>query len=249
MKTGICLLIAAAVAALALPVSAQPQDEAAQRARIAEERARAETEFEQAHKACYARFAVNDCISDARARRREQMADLRRQELALNDAERRRRGEERLRDLESRTPPQPRGAEPASTPGPARSQEPGAARAAGSPADATPGPAAPQVERRGGAPARPSVAPAQVRTPEQPRASSQARPPAAVRTPPQRGTPSPGATPAPNGAPEAAQGQDTEENRRRYEERLREAQEHKAKVQKRAAESARKDVRPLPVPP
>ena len=79
-------------AGLALPAAAQNQqaEEAAERARIASERTHIEAEFEQANKACYQKFAVNDCIADARAKRRELLADLRRQELVLNDADRRR---------------------------------------------------------------------------------------------------------------------------------------------------------------
>ena len=192
-------------AAFALPGWAQPADGDAERARIASERARVEAEFEQAHRACYARFAVNDCISDARATRREQLADLRRQELALNDAERRRRGEERLRDIESRTPPQPRAAASAPVPQAPRSPEPGPSGRAAAPAAAA------------SAPARPAPG-------GKPRAQ-QAR------------------------TPDDAQRPDTQENQRRYEERLRQAQEHKARVERRAAEQGRKDVRPLPVPP
>ena len=92
-------------AGLALPAVAQnPQaGDAAERARIASERTRIEAEFEQANKACYQKFAVNDCIADAKARRRELLAQLRRQELVLNDAERRKRSAERLDEIEKKT--------------------------------------------------------------------------------------------------------------------------------------------------
>jgi colicin import membrane protein len=46
--------------------------------------------------ACYQRFAVNDCLLDSRRARREVMADLRRQEVSLNDAQRKRRAAEQL---------------------------------------------------------------------------------------------------------------------------------------------------------
>ena len=92
-------------AGLALPAAAQNQqaEEAAERARIASERTHIEAEFEQANKACYQMFAVNDCIADSRAKRRELLADLRRQELVLNDADRRRRASERLDEIEKKT--------------------------------------------------------------------------------------------------------------------------------------------------
>ncbi len=90
-------------ALLALPAAAQvPADEANERARITAERSRVEAEFEAGHKACYGRFAVNDCIDAAKSRRREALADLRRQEVSLNDAERRRRAAERLAEIEAR---------------------------------------------------------------------------------------------------------------------------------------------------
>ena len=182
-------------AGLALPAAAQNQqaEEAAERARIASERTRIEAEFEQANKACYQKFAVNDCIADARAKRREVLADLRRQELVLNDADRRRRSSERLEEIEKKTAD--RRAAQASAPAPAASaaSTPASARAASTPASA----------------------------------------PRAARAPRE---------------PEQARQVDTGENARRYNERLEDAAQHKAEVQRRAAE-AKKDVRPLPVPP
>ena len=75
----LAFLLAAAVALPAAAQNRQQAEEAAERARIASERTRIEAEFEQANKACYQKFAVNDCIDDARAKRRELLADLRRQ--------------------------------------------------------------------------------------------------------------------------------------------------------------------------
>lgn len=73
-----------------------------ERARIAAERAKADAQFAQDEKACYAKFAVNDCQNEARARRREALADLRRQEVSLNDAQRKRKGADRIRSIEER---------------------------------------------------------------------------------------------------------------------------------------------------
>ena len=188
----LALLLAAG---LALPAAAQTRqaDDAAERARIASERTRIEAEFEQANKACYQKFAVNDCIADARARRRELLADLRRQELVLNDADRRRRSSERLEEIEKKTADK-------------RAEAASAAQRAASAASAP-------------APARAASAPASA--------------PRAARAPKQ---------------PKQPRQVDSGENARRYNDRLEDAAQHKAEVQRRAGE-AKKDVRPLPVPP
>ncbi|MBX3654514.1 MAG: hypothetical protein KF686_10045 [Ramlibacter sp.] len=64
----------------------------AERDRIQAERTAANARYERDAVACHARFAVNDCLDEARARRRERLGDLRRQEISLNDAQRRRKG-------------------------------------------------------------------------------------------------------------------------------------------------------------
>ena len=61
-----------------------PDAVSAERARITAERSRADAAFTAQEKVCYGKFAVNDCIDTARAKRREAMAELRRQEIALN---------------------------------------------------------------------------------------------------------------------------------------------------------------------
>lgn len=96
-----------AAASLAQAALGQDVDDAAagQRARIATERSQVEASFRTQEKACYATFAVNDCLSAARAQRREAIADLRRQEISLNDADRKRKGAERQRAIEERPAP------------------------------------------------------------------------------------------------------------------------------------------------
>ena len=59
-----------------------------QRQRIAEQRALNEAIFLNAQQACMARFAVTDCLTQARRERRAAMDDLRRQEIVLNDLDR-----------------------------------------------------------------------------------------------------------------------------------------------------------------
>ena len=65
--------------------------EAEQRAWIAQTRVRYQVQFDAQERACYQRFAVNDCLHDSRRTEREVMADLRRQEILINDTQRKRR--------------------------------------------------------------------------------------------------------------------------------------------------------------
>lgn len=100
MKHLLLVLLASCVSA-----HAQQNDAsiAAERTRLARERAQVEAAFKAEEKACYARFGVNDCLSAAKSRRRQAVGDLRRQELALNDAERKRKAMERMRSLEQKS--------------------------------------------------------------------------------------------------------------------------------------------------
>ena len=51
---------------------------------------------------CYKRFAVNNCLHEINARRTASLADLRRQDILLNDQERKRRGFEEIRHIETK---------------------------------------------------------------------------------------------------------------------------------------------------
>ncbi len=92
-----------AAAAQALAGTAPPDGEVlapwldVQRSRIQTERAEALRRFDEAEKACWQRFAVNDCLRDARASRRSALERLRQQELAVNEVERQRRTAARRR--------------------------------------------------------------------------------------------------------------------------------------------------------
>jgi hypothetical protein len=91
---------------LLFAVAAHAQDEdasvTAERARLKQEHQKADAVYLAEEKACYGKFAVNDCIARAKARRREVVSDLRRQEIALNDAERKRKAAERKRELDEK---------------------------------------------------------------------------------------------------------------------------------------------------
>lgn len=97
------LLLLLAAFALAPAWAQEDEAERAQRARIAAERQQAEAAYQVDEKACYGKFAVNDCLDDARRRRRAVLADLRRQEVSLSDAQRKRRAAEKLRSIEERS--------------------------------------------------------------------------------------------------------------------------------------------------
>ncbi len=71
--------------------SAQPATLDAERARISTERAAVVARFGQRENDCRRQFFVSDCVSEAKAERRERLDDLRRQEVRVNDVERRNR--------------------------------------------------------------------------------------------------------------------------------------------------------------
>jgi colicin import membrane protein len=69
----------------------------AERARIEAIRQRELSVFDAREAECYRRFAVNSCLAKVQSERRATLADLKRQEQVLNDAERRQRGAAQLR--------------------------------------------------------------------------------------------------------------------------------------------------------
>ena len=73
-----------------------------QRLRIAAERASLQASFDLQSAACYKKFWVNNCLDDLKAERLGVMSDLRRQEVALNDLERKAKGAEQLQKLEEK---------------------------------------------------------------------------------------------------------------------------------------------------
>lgn len=93
------LFMTACACAQASDAGSPAPDVAAERSRIQVERAQAESRYVQEQAACYARFAVNDCLRDARARRRQAVDRLRRQEVSFNDAERQRRALEQRQQI------------------------------------------------------------------------------------------------------------------------------------------------------
>ena len=87
-------------------VSGQSGSIDAQRAAISAQRSRLEASFLTEDAACYKKFAVNSCLGKVNTRRREAMADLRRQEIFLNDEERRIKGDEQIRKTQEKASPE-----------------------------------------------------------------------------------------------------------------------------------------------
>ena len=70
--------------------------------RINAARQQADAEYARQQAACYQKFAVNNCLSEARDHRRVVVADLKRQEVALNDVKRKRAAADQVLRLEER---------------------------------------------------------------------------------------------------------------------------------------------------
>lgn len=92
LATALCL------AAVVMPLAAQTDAEqelalreVQQRERIGQTRVQINAQFRAREIGCYQRFAVNDCLNESRRTERELLADLRRQEILINDAQRKRR--------------------------------------------------------------------------------------------------------------------------------------------------------------
>lgn len=105
------LLLSVFVSILVSPLAAQTdvesllaERETQQRAWIQQERARYQAQSAAQEIACYQRFAVNDCLNDSRRKLREALADLRRQEIVLNDAQRKRRAAQKLLRSDEKSP-------------------------------------------------------------------------------------------------------------------------------------------------
>ena len=76
------------LAAAQQSASYDPQAAERERVRIEAERRQALERYGQEEADCYQRFAVNDCLSEMRKRRRVTLEELRRQEIILGDERR-----------------------------------------------------------------------------------------------------------------------------------------------------------------
>lgn len=209
-----------ALALLASAVHAQPvPDEAAERERLHGEHAVADKRLAEAQKACRAKFAVNDCLDKARREYNVTVDEIKRQERILDDAQRKQRAADRQREIDERNSPE--------------HQRQEAARRAKALADqqAREASAAEKAAKRSADEAEHAKRGAQVKTP--------------------RGEPGPQGSPRDPRAP-VAHGPTPEEaarNRAEYEQRLQEAEKHKAEVAARNAQRKKPAGADLPPPP
>jgi chromosome segregation ATPase len=74
----------------------------AERLRISKERALLEAGFHREDAACYLKFMVNNCLDEVRIRRQEAFTDLRRQEMSIDNQERKAKGAEQLQKTEDK---------------------------------------------------------------------------------------------------------------------------------------------------
>ena len=99
LSAALCLIFLAPLALAQTQVDMEDTftlQDRAERERIAQTRANHDAISALQEAQCYSRFAVNDCLIKIRTHRREVLGDLRRQEIALNDMLRKRRGADQL---------------------------------------------------------------------------------------------------------------------------------------------------------
>jgi colicin import membrane protein len=77
-----------------------------ERQRIQDERAALEVKFDAEEAACYQKFAVNYCLNRIKPLRREAMAELRRQEVELDEAKRKQKAAEQILKTEEKSSPE-----------------------------------------------------------------------------------------------------------------------------------------------
>lgn len=83
---------------------AEPETIRLQRQEIALQRDAVMASYQQNMTACWQKFAVNDCLRQARQLRRSALEPLHQQDLRLNEQERLWRAEQRTQRLESKQP-------------------------------------------------------------------------------------------------------------------------------------------------
>ena len=193
-----------ALVVLGLRIAASHAAEPTELARINTERAAIEATRIERERDCQTRFAVTRCVEDARQAHRLALAELRRQQVVIDEAERRQRASERVDELANRA---------AESIGP------------------TPAPRSPRASEAG----------AKLRQPAAPAVRADPAPAGPLKPPKrQASAPEDGADAHALEASRAAA----------FEMRVKEAQAHRAAVERRNAERVQKGKasRPLPLP-
>lgn len=101
MKKQLLLILMSSMSLFGGIVFAQTSNDA-ERLRITKERAVLEAGFHREDAACYQKFMVNNCLDEVKIRRQEAFADLRRQEMSIDDQERKAKGAEQLQKTEDK---------------------------------------------------------------------------------------------------------------------------------------------------
>lgn len=84
-------------------VTARQNDFEGELSRIQANRAQQETQYQKEEAICYGKFAVTDCLHAVRARRRESFELLRKQEVALRQAQRQFKAAQQLERLKEKS--------------------------------------------------------------------------------------------------------------------------------------------------
>lgn len=95
-----------AVAASASSVQTAQTARDVQRGRIGAERMRLQSAIAADEAACHRKFLANNCLDKVRLGSREALAELRRQEIALNDQERKTRAAAQIQKTEAKSSPE-----------------------------------------------------------------------------------------------------------------------------------------------
>jgi len=101
MKKQLQLILMSSLSLFGGVVFAQISNDA-ERLRISKERAVLEAGFNRENAACYQKFLVNNCLDEVKVRRHEAFTDLRRQEISIDDQERKAKGAEQLQKTEDK---------------------------------------------------------------------------------------------------------------------------------------------------
>jgi len=101
MKKQLLLTLMSSLSLFGGVVFAQISNDA-ERLRISKERAVLEAGFNRENAACYQKFLVNNCLDEVKVRRHEAFTDLRRQEISIDDQERKAKGAEQLQKTEDK---------------------------------------------------------------------------------------------------------------------------------------------------
>jgi hypothetical protein len=110
MKQQLPLVLLSSLLLTGMGVCAQTFNDT-ERLRISTERAALEAGLNRENAACYQKFMVNNCLDEVKTLRRTLMADLRRQEILIDDQERKLKGAEQIQKIEDKASPEKQQAE------------------------------------------------------------------------------------------------------------------------------------------